>query len=159
MCGIEYAKKQKNAQERITIAAQRTIYLKAKESIKSRSDWAAEAQQSFNAFIRERDKHLPCISCGRFHNGQWHAGHYRTVGAHPELRYSELNCSKQCSVCNNHKHGNIVDYRINLSKKIGVDKLEWLEGNHEPKKYSIDELKEIKQYYKNKLKELKNGRS
>ena len=157
ICGIEYAKKSREAQERRVIASQRTIYLKAKESIKTRSEIASEAQKCFNAFIRERDKHDPCISCGRFHTGQYHAGHYRTVGAHPELRFDELNVHKQCSVCNNHKSGNIVEYRINLVKKIGADKVEWLEGNHEPKKYTIEELKDIKSLYKSKLKALKNG--
>jgi hypothetical protein len=36
------------------------------------------AQNAFNAFIRERDKHQPCISCQRVHVGQYHAGHYKT---------------------------------------------------------------------------------
>ena len=157
LCAIEYSNRQKNAQERIRIASERTIYLQAKERVKSRAQWLRETQTVFNAYCRLRDKNEPCISCGRHHQGQYHAGHYRTVGSHPELRFNELNVHKQCSVCNNHKSGNIVDYRINLIKKIGVDKVEWLEGNHEPKKYSINELKEIKSTYKLKLKELAKG--
>lgn len=122
-----------------------------------RSTRTKAAQQAFNAYIRERDSRLPCISCGRDHQGQYHAGHYRTTGAHPELRFEESNCHKQCSVCNNHKSGNIADYRINLIKKIGLDEVEWLEGHHKAKKYSCDDLKEIELHYKAKLKELKTS--
>lgn len=124
--------------------------------IKTRAQWLRETQAVFNKFIRLRDANEPCISCGRHHSGQYHAGHYRTVGSHPELRFSELNCHKQCAPCNNHKSGNIVEYRISLSAKIGADNLYWLEGPHEPKKYTIDDLKLIKAEYKAKIKETEN---
>ena len=114
-----------------------------------------EAQKAFNAFIRFRDSSLVCISCGRHHTGQYHAGHYKSVGSSPELRFEELNNNKQCAPCNNHLSGNIENYRINLVKKIGLDKVEWLEGPHEPKKYTCADLKEIEQYFKSKLKMLK----
>lgn len=129
----------------------------AKEKLKTRSEWLKEAQAAFNKWIRLRDYGLPCISCGRHHKGQYHAGHYRTVGAHPELRFSEDNCHKQCAPCNNHKSGNVVEYRINLSKKIGVDRLEWLEGPHEPKKYTIEEIKLIKKKYNALARELEKS--
>ena len=151
-CAIQYAKNNK-VQER----TRRALHNIAKERIKTRSDYLKDAQNVFNAFIRERDKNEPCISCGRYHSGQYHAGHYRSVGACPELRFCELNVHKQCSACNNHKSGNIVEYRINLVKKIGAEQVEWLEGKHEPKKYSIDEIKEIKAKYRLKLRELKRG--
>ncbi|TEW24926.1 recombination protein NinG, partial [Histophilus somni] len=98
-----------------------------KERLKSRSERLKELQGVFNRFIRLRDKNLPCISCGRYHQGQWHAGHYRSVGACPELRFNEDNVHKQCSVCNNHKSGNVIEYRINLVAKIGVERVEFLE--------------------------------
>lgn len=129
----------------------------AKERIKTRGDHAKSAQAEFNKFIRFRDADLPCISCGRHHNGQYHAGHYRTVGGNPELRFEEYNCHKQCSVCNNHKSGNIVEYRINLVSRIGSDRLEWLEGLHDAKKYTIDQLKEIKLEYRAKWKEIERN--
>lgn len=119
-----------------------------------KSHRAKLAQQAFNAFIRFRDNDDPCISCQRFHTGQYHAGHYRSVGAHPELRFEELNNNKQCSPCNSHLSGNIADYRINLIKKIGVEKVEWIEGPHEAKKYTCAELKAIEVLYKEKLKSL-----
>ena len=112
------------------------------------------AQAAFNAFIRFRDDALCCISCGRFHTGQYHAGHYRSRGAHPELRFEELNCHKQCAPCNNHLSGNISNYRPALIGKIGQDKVDWIEGPHELKKYTCAELNEIELLYKQKLKDL-----
>ncbi len=126
----------------------------AKERVKTRGEWLKEAQAAFNKYIRLRDSAEPCISCGRFHEGQYHAGHYLTVSAHPELRFEELNNNKQCAPCNNHLSGNLVNYRINLIKKIGLDKVEWLEGPHDPKKYTIEEIKEIKQKYSKLAREL-----
>lgn len=127
----------------------------AKERVKSRSDYLKEAQQAFNAYIRERDALLPCVSCGRHHEGQYHAGHYRTVGANPELRFEPLNVWKQCAPCNNHKSGDIVNYRIELVRRIGPEKVEWLEGPHNAKKYTIEQLQEIKVHYRALVRQMK----
>lgn len=128
-----------------------------KNEIKSRSQWLKECQQVFNAFIRERDKSEPCISCERHHNGQYHAGHYKSVGANPELRFDESNCHKQCAPCNNHLSGNISNYRPRLGDKIGDKELAKLEGPHKAKKYTIEELKELKKFYQKKLKLINEG--
>ena len=107
-----------------------------------------------NKFIRARDADKPCISCGRFHGGQWHAGHYLTTGARPELRFNELNIHKQCQPCNTHLHGNLVLYRVNLIDRIGLDMVEWLEGPHEPLKLTREDLIELRNTYRRKAKEL-----
>ena len=130
---------------------------KERKKLKSRSDWMKEAQAAFNRYIRLRDKDEPCISCQRHHDGQYHAGHYRTVGANPELRFDENNVMKQCSACNNHLSGNLVNYRINLIKKIGLSAVEELEGHHPPKKYTIEDLKEIKQRYTKLAKQMEDN--
>ncbi len=122
------------------------------------------AQKAFNAFIRARDNSLPCVSCGLFITvdmpyGKYDCGHYKTVGGFPELRFEELNAHKQCKKCNGGA-GNFSkkdtsvskEYRINLINKIGLDKVEWLEGPHEPKKYTCAELKEVELLYKDKIK-------
>lgn len=127
----------------------------AKERVKTRADHMREAQTVFNEWIRLRDAILPCVSCGRHHEGQYHAGHYRTVGANPELRFEPLNVHKQCAPCNNHKSGDIVNYRITLVARIGAAKVEWLEGPHEPKRYTIEDLKAIKAEYRAKIRALK----
>ncbi|KJZ38965.1 recombination protein NinG [Pseudomonas fluorescens] len=127
----------------------------AKEKVKPRAKHMSEAQTAFNTWVRHRDAGLPCVSCGRHHNGQWHAGHYRTVGGNPELRFEPLNVWRQCAPCNNHQSGNVVNYRIELVKRIGADKVEWLEGPHDPKRYTIEEIKDIKAEYRAKTRELK----
>ena len=154
VCGIECAKAiAKSKREKVEKANDR----QKREQLKTRSQWMKEAQIAFNAFIRERDHNEPCISCGRYHTGQYHAGHYRTVGSHPELRFDERNCHKQCAPCNNHKSGNIVEYRINLVARIGAEKVAWLEGRHEAKRYTIDDLKEIKTKYRSMTRELQRA--
>lgn len=127
-----------------------------KEKLKTRSEWIKEAQAACNAFIRERDKNEPCISCGRYHQGQYHAGHYRTTKAAPQLRFHPLNIFRQCAPCNTHLSGNITEYRIAIVKKIGLANVEWLENNNTQYKYTIEDAKEIKQYFRERLKELKN---
>lgn len=129
----------------------------AKEKLKTRQDWLREVQGVFNKFIRLRDADQPCISCGRHHQGQYHAGHFLSIGSHPELRFSEINVHKQCQPCNTHLSGNALEYRKGLIARVGLDPLDWLEGPHGVKKYTIIELMEIKDIYRKKLKELKNG--
>ena len=126
-----------------------------KEKLKSRADHARDTQQAFNEWVRLRDADLPCVSCGRHHDGQYHAGHYRTVAANPEIRFEPLNVHKQCAPCNNHKSGDIVNYRIELVKRIGTEAVEWLEGPHEAKKYTVEELKAMTADYRAKTRELK----
>jgi len=149
LCAIEHSNKLKATKVK-------KEHREAKEKLKSRADWMREAQTAFNAFIRARDARLPCVSCGRAHTGQYHAGHYRTVGGNPELRFNEENVHKQCAPCNDHLHGNIVNYRISLIQRIGLERVEWIEGKHEPKKFTIEDLKAIKATYKAKLKEITN---
>ncbi|MEG0624726.1 MAG: recombination protein NinG, partial [Hafnia sp.] len=116
--------------------------------------FAKQAQTEFNAYIRERDSEEPCISCGRFHNGQYHAGHFRTVGANPELRFDEDNCHKQCAPCNNHLSGNIAGYLPNLIAKIGTERFNRLMGPHEARHYTRKDFESIRDEYKEKRKAL-----
>lgn len=147
-CAYEYQKAEKEAKQ----------LRERKDKLKTRKDFEKLAQIAFNGFIRERDFNEPCISCGRHHQGQYHAGHYRTVGACPELRFDESNCHKQCSVCNNHKSGNLVEYRLNLIKKIGEQELARIEGSNPALKLDKTELIELAKSYRKKARELKKLR-
>lgn len=132
----------------------------AKEKIKTRQEHLHEAQRHFNRYIRIRDADDRCISCEKTvaWGGQWHASHYRSVGACPQLRFNELNNHKSCSQCNNFLSGNLIEYRIKLIKKIGFKNVEWLESHHELNHYSIEEIKAIKGHYKKLCKELEDAR-
>lgn len=130
-----------------------------KKTIKTRKDYEKDAEKSFNAYVRIRDNAFPCISCGRYHTGRYDAGHWLSVGAFPELRFNLWNVHKQCHWnCNINRSGNQAAYRVRLVKKIGIDRVEWLEGPHKAKKYAIDDLIRIKNIFALKAKRLKaNG--
>lgn len=130
-----------------------------KEALKSRSDHMKDTQQAFNEWVRHRDAALPCVSCGRHHEGKYDAGHYRTVGSNPALRFEPLNCHKQCVPCNQHKSGNVIEYRLELVRRIGIVNVEWLEGPHGPQKYTVEELKALTAKYRALTRELKKGQA
>jgi len=130
-----------------------------RQAVKPLSHFRNQAQQAFNDFIRYRDRHLPCISCGRHHDGQYHAGHFRTTGANPELRFNEDNCHRQCAPCNNHLSGNLINYRPALILKIGQVRFDALMGQHELPKWGRDDYIRIRDEYRAKLKELKQQES
>lgn len=142
-----------------------------REQLKTRSQWMSDAQDAFNAFIRERDKDQPCICCGKFPDstdwkpgGVWDAGHFLGRGAYPELRFVESNCHRQLKTCNGGsakyaKKGRTVaqGYEEGIRARIGDEAVDWLKGPHEPKHYTIEDLKAIKARYVAKLKELQHG--
>jgi hypothetical protein len=151
-CMVAFAK---NVAEKAIVKKKKAQTKVLKEKIKTLSDYAKETQTIFNRYIRLRDAGKGCISCLTDKpNIQYHAGHYRSVGAAPQLRFHELNVHLQCSSCNNHKSGNSIEYRINLIKRIGIDAVEWLECQNKPMKYTIAELIELKEHYKQRIKDV-----
>ena len=124
-----------------------------KELLKTRGDWLREAQANFNKFIRLRDEDQVCISCQNPPKKK-NAGHYRSVGSCPELRFNELNVHLQCEHCNTYLSSNAIEYRKNLIIKIGADMVDWIEGPHDPLKLTINDIKELKKEYAIKCKEL-----
>jgi hypothetical protein len=99
------------------------------------------AQRHFNKFIRERDKDLPCINCGKYRELQ--AGHFYPTSTHSHLRFNEDNAGGECLSCNyfnsqSHSYG----YRVNLEKRIGKERFENLETmakfkNHKWDRFSL----------------------
>lgn len=148
MCAVLDARIKREQAETKKRQEQRRKDRATRDKLKTRADWLKEAQAAFNAYIRARDADQPCISCGRHHTGQWHAGHYLSRGARPELAMHPDNCHKQCAPCNTHLSGNLVLYRVNLINKIGLDRVEWLEGPHEPLKLAVTDIKSIRDHYR-----------
>ncbi|EID0698342.1 recombination protein NinG [Vibrio parahaemolyticus] len=109
---------------------------------------AKKAQEQFNRFIVLKDSGKPCVSCGRYL--PLTCGHFRSVGAAPELRFEEDNAHGQCVECNGNKSGNVKAYRVGLIDRIGLSRVETLEGYHEPKHWTIYDLHEIEKVYKAK---------
>lgn len=125
---------------------------------KDKSFQRDKAQKSVNEFIRLRDAKLPCVSCDKPSDwgGQWHAGHYKTTAARPDLRFNEDNISKQCAQCNTFLSGNLAVYRITLVARIGLDRVLALEvDTDKPKKYTAEDYAAITKIYQAKIKDLK----
>jgi len=119
-----------------------------KDRVKTLAQWKREAQSAFNSYIRARDDGLPCISCDQSSSiGQRHASHYRSVGACSQLRFNTFNVHASCAQCNGMKSGNILEYRIRLIKKLGADRVEWLECQNQPTKYDVEYLKRVKRIF------------
>jgi hypothetical protein len=127
-----------------------------KDKIKTKTEWLTEAQTAFNQYIRARDHGLGCISCGTTKQDiQYHAGHYRTRKAAPQLRFDEAQVFLQCSSCNNHLSGNLINYRRELIGRIGQAEVDRIECDNSEARFTIEDAKKIKAEYKAKLAELK----
>ena len=160
-CAVLIAREKKEQNEAKQAREQRRQDKAKREKLKTRSDWMKEAQREFNRFIRLRDASKPCICCGApiqtkptTIGGGFDAGHYRSVGSAPHLRFNEDNCHGQAKQCNRWGAGRAVDYRIGLIQRIGVDRVEAIEADQAPKHYTIDDLKHIRDTYRAKCKEL-----
>ncbi|MEG5263253.1 recombination protein NinG [Pseudomonas sp. JDS28PS106] len=127
-----------------------------KERLKSRADYAREAQAAINRYVRLRDAHLGCVSCDKPASwpGQWHCSHFRSVGAAPHLRFNLWNMNKSCSACNNFLSGNIAGYRPKLIEKIGQARVDWLECNQAVARHDIPYLKRLKAVFAKKCRRM-----
>lgn len=127
-----------------------------KEKLMTKSEHLNLAQKVFNTYIRIRDKGKECISCGKKLGNDFHAGHFFSVGAYPNLRFNENNVHGQCVECNLHKHGNVKEYDLRLQNIIsGTEYQNLLKARNEPLKLSIDQVQELIKYYREKTKQLK----
>lgn len=154
-CALAWAAKQRAQKEARANREERKSLREALEKAKTRGAHLKELQAAFNNWIRLRDAGQPCIACQRHHQGQNHAGHYRSVGSCPELRFEPDNVHLTCQPCNVHLSGNLIQMRIGMIKKIGLARVEWLEGHHEPKKYTLPEILEMKAFYRAEVRRMK----
>jgi len=147
--------------KRMAARVERAETAKRREAMQRIPDLIAVAQRAFNAYIRARDSGRPCICCGRteamgygLSAHGWDCGHYRSTGSASHLRFNEDNAHRQLVICNRHGAGRAVDYRIGLIERIGLARVEALESDNQVHKWTADELRGIKAYYRQKLKDL-----
>ncbi|SCC08978.1 MULTISPECIES: recombination protein NinG [Snodgrassella] len=160
-CAISLNKRKREAANKKAQAdakrRERAVIKARKHALETKPQLTKRAQAAFNAFIRLRDKHQSCISCGNplpdTPNG-YDAGHYRSVGSAPNLRFNENNCHGQCKRCNNYLSGNHVNYRLRLAERIGLEAVEKLESDNKPLHYTKDDLRQIERLYKEKRRAL-----
>ena len=152
-CAVQYAKKVRADKQ----AKADKIHL---EEMKTLPQLRKECQQVFNKFIRLRDWGQPCISCGTPHTGaanSFDAGHYRSVGSSPEVRFDPRNVSGQCKKCNRYGFDS-ASYRAELVRRIGLDEVEALEADRTPKHYTKEQIRALTIHYKQRCKELERER-
>lgn len=158
----EAAKAQRKAdkQARALAKLDRALVRERKAAMKTIPDLIKKADQVFAAWVRERDRQAghACISSGQpldWSGNKTDAGHFRSRGAASHLRYHPDNCHAQAKRENRFLAGNAVDYRIGLIARIGLARVEALEADNAPKKWTRDELIAITKEYRAKLRELK----
>lgn len=176
-CAADYAiaereKKERKAEKAARMAAKVDKAL-TKQKLKALAplrELIHDAQVAFNAWVRARDEGLPCISCLELNpstlgvGGAWDAGHFQSRGAYPEKRFMEDNVHKQCKVCNGGSAKNPAKaltvqqaYELNLIARIGQDRVDAVKAPIPVHKWSREELTEIRDHYRAKLRELKKG--
>lgn len=106
-----------------------------------------KAIRVFNAWIRNRDRELPCISCGVAEVSE--AGHYYPAGHYSCLKFNEINVNGQCTQCNCFKSGNLIHYRNGLLSRYSEQEINLLDAAaRKPfKKWDRFELEYIIQKY------------
>ena len=159
-CAALLAREKKEQNEAKQAREQRRQDKAKREKLKTRSDWMKEAQREFNKYVRLRDRGLGCISCGSVLvlentiGGGYDCGHFRSVGSAPHLRFDPRNAAGQCKQCNRYGAGMVVEYRKGLIDRHGVEFVELLESDQSPSKHTIEDLKQIRDTYRAKCKEL-----
>jgi hypothetical protein len=131
------------------------------DALQTKPQLVKKAQTAFNAFIRARDAGKACISCDKPLDGgpnSFDAGHYRSVGSAPHMRFVEDNVHGQCKHCNNWLAGNHVQYRLRLLERIGERKLDLLESDSVLRKCDKDGLIEIARHYNAEARRLNKER-
>jgi len=121
----------------------------------SHSWWFKKTKETFNTFIRlsKSDKYGigVCVTCGaKIHYKEANAGHFQH-----SLNFVEDNQHIQCRRCNLFLSGNLANYTIYMIDKYGRERVDELFSEKmKPHKYGIIELREIREKYKQKIKDL-----
>ncbi|HDX8712826.1 TPA: recombination protein NinG [Klebsiella michiganensis] len=160
--------KQKELQRQREAGKESRLRCKAKrESFKTKAQWDKEAQSAFNRYIRIRDDGKPCVSCGNPLIGKSNyltgsaidASHYRSRGAASHLKFNVFNVHSACTRCNRQLSGNAVEYRIRLIDRIGLERVERLEADNEPRRFDIPYLQRIKSIFTRRARALEKRRA
>ena len=156
LCAITYSRIKRDKAAAKAAAEDRRQTRAALAKIKPRAQWLREAQEWVNKYVRLRDAHLGCVSCDKpaIWGGQWHASHLRSVGAAASIRFHLWNIQKSCSICNNWKSGNLLEYEPRLRARIGDERVDWLRAQNQRAEYSVEYLERLKDIFRRKARRL-----
>lgn len=158
-CKVAYAEKvaAKSAEKRAKDHRKKTR--EQKLEAKPIQYFRRRAEAAVNAFVRERDRDEPCISCRTYDSYEWHAGHFVPVGRASSIRYDPANIHKQCFECNTHKGGNATLYEKFLTIKIGAAEVDRLKNAPRIYEWTREECLAIEAFFKEELRKLKESRA
>lgn len=137
----------------IALAKKEKRETKAKlDDLKPLSYWEGKAQDAINWYVKARDFHKGCASCDlpATWGGQWHASHFRSVGAATAVRYHLWNVRKACVGCNHFKSGNLAGYEPRLRADIGDERVDWLKSQNQIVRYSREYLQRLQRVFNKK---------
>jgi len=125
---------------------------------KSTAQLIQVCQVKFNAYVRARDKGLPCISCGAANPTD--AGHLFKKSTRPAMRFIPEACHLQCRKCNSLHDGNYDEMCKGIAARYGVEYLTNViqmanESRKMDHKWSRNELMELIRYFEIETKKLK----
>jgi hypothetical protein len=137
------------------------IYKEESKKNKSLSYLKLNTVNICHAYIRLRDKFKNCISCGGNWHTDFHAGHFYSAKQYSSLKFDETNISGQCPKCNNFEDGNEGGYRLGLIERHSKGYLDLLDSKallekHQGFKWDRFKLNDLQEYYRDKLKKLKD---
>ncbi len=159
-CQIDYARKQGQKLRTKKDKQKRADFRKKQVDVKGLRHWIKETQKVVNAYVRQRDKGKPCISCGIYEHqcktkslrgSVWDAGHYKTTKARPEIRFDMRNINGQCKSCNQFHSGRIKDQEVGIVERYGQERLDWLLSYHKPKHYTIEYLERLRRVLRKRM--------
>ena len=126
------------------------------------NDWGRNGGNTaywLHKWIRQvRDIDQPCPMCGATtpKGGQWHACHYRSRGAAKQLRFEPDNIHKGCHTCNTRTEGDTgAKFRAGIVPRLGEDRVKELDEDNNIHRWTVDECREIRDFYKKLCKEAK----
>lgn len=134
------------------------------EAMKTVPQLIAEVQEVFNHFIRLRDREKGCFVCHRPFpvgklGGDFDAGHVRSRGAAGHLRFNEDNCHGECKPCNRSHGAKPHQIEAGAIARIGQERYDALKNNNTVHKWQKDELRSLRAYYREKVKDMKTRKS
>jgi hypothetical protein len=159
-CALDLVRQANARKEARAKREERVATRVAKEKLKTRREWIAEAQVAVNKVARLRDllAGYGCISCGarpqQKFGGTFDAGHYRSVGSAPHMRYYLPAIRGQCVRCNRDLGGSAVNFRKGLVERIGIERVEEIESMQWTAKWSIEYLQRLKKVMNKKARRL-----
>jgi len=157
-CAIDLGVAEKKKEKRRAEVIERRADKVKREKLSPISTFEKRAEKAINAYVRERDSGKGCVSCDKSANweGQWHASHFRSVGAASAVRFNLWNIHKACWICNKLYSGRIDQYTPEIIQRIGQDRVEWLKSQNQITKYSREWLERAARIFNKKTKRLRS---